>query len=1117
MRKLCFVFVLTAMASATAFAQNATVLGTVTDPSGSVVPSATITITDVATGAKRVLQTSSTGSYIAPELPIGPYSITAEAAGFKRYERTGLKLDSNDVARVDAVLQVGSITENVEVNADAVKVESDSSEVSDLISGKQVEELAINGRHMAALAILTPGASSDLPDFNLPVSVAGSTNISFNGQREEHNVWMVDGGENYDRGCGGCVTLMPSVSAVAEFNTITSNASGDFGIGSGGTINMTIKAGTHDFHGEVYEFFRNDAMDANNFFANKYGTSVPELRYNIYGWNLGGPVFIPKVYNTERKKTFFFWNQEWRKFVVGTQITATGIPQAQRNGDFSALSTPIKVPLTNDPAQNARFSAAGLTPGQAFPGNIIPSSLIDPNAALFLASGAMPLPNGTNNQYSGSKGAPTTVPETLLRFDHYFNDKVSIMGHFIHDNTDQQVATSLWSSDTYPTIGTNFKNPSWGGVIHLTQSISPTLLNEVAFNLNGNWIDLTPLGVYKQPAGWSATQLFDHNALNRLPTVSIGGSYGVNYDPASWPWRNAAWDKQVRDDVSWTKGDHNLKFGGQFMRYSKNQDIFGDTQGNYNFDGSFTGNAVADLLLGYAKSYNQLDLEDRTHTRTTTMSFYATDNWRASKRLTLNLGFRWEIVPHAYDVQNRLSNFYPNLYNPANAAEFNSNGTGSLNTTGPGFTTVAGVPLGNIPFYLNGLVIAGQDNTPRGMVKNEFGTIGPRVGFAYDVTGRGRTIIRGGFGMFYERIQGNDVYNMGPNPPFGFSPNLSSVFFSNPNVSVLNGQTSTVPIYPASITALAYTDYKLPVSAQWNFGIQHQVTEKSVLSVEYVGNADYHQRDERELNPVALNDPNRAAIIGGSYISNLDRPYLGYSNIILGENASNTHYESLQINYRIENQHGLTFQAAYTWSHSLGIAPGGGGDFSTLSDPFNRYYDYGPTGLDRRQTLALNYIYSLPFFLNDQGMKRTMLGGWQLSGITLIETGLPLNPTMSTDYLGLGGNTTDRPNLVSNITYPGTVNQWFNTAAFAAPPLLAFGNAQEGAIRGPGRINFNLQMYKNFAIGERTSIKFGAEFYNAFNHTQFHDVNTSFGQANFGQVTDTYDPRVIELSLKLAF
>jgi Carboxypeptidase regulatory-like domain len=1118
MQKPCLVFVLSLLASAAAFAQTATILGTVTDPTGATVPTATVTITNTATNAKRVLQTNSAGSYIAPELQIGPYSVRAEATGFKSYERTGLQLDSNDTVRVDAILQVGAVTESVTVAADVVKVESDTAEVSDLISGSQVADLAINGRHMAALAILTPGASSDLPDFNLPVSVAGSTNISFNGQREEHNVWMIDGGENYDRGCGGCVTMMPSVDAIAEFRTLTSNAPGDFGIGSGGTINMTIKSGTHDYHGEVYEFFRNNDMDANNFFANLSGSPAPELRYNIYGWNLGGPVWIPKLYNKDRKKTFFFWNQEWRKFVVGSEVYAPAIPAAERNGNFSSLSTPITVPNTGDPTMNAKYAALGLTPGQPFPGNQIPASLIDPNAALFLASGAMPLPNAPNNFYSGAPGAPTQVPEVVLRFDHYFTDKLSLFGHYIHDNTDQGFATSLWSSDTYPTIGTNFKNPSWSGVAHLTYTISPTLLNEAAFNFNGNWIDLTPTGIYQKPAGYNATQLFSNNDDNRLPTVSIGGTYGVNYDPASWPWKNAAFDKQVRDDVSWTKGQHNLKFGGQFMRYSKNQDIFGDTQGDYTFSGIYTGNAVADMLLGYAANYSELDLEDRTHTRTSTGSFYINDSWRVSHRLTVILGARWEIVPHAYDVQNRLANFYPNLYNPTNAAEFNSNG--SLNTSGPGFTTVAGVPLGNIPFYLNGEVVAGQDSTPRGMVQNQWGTVGPRVGFAYDLTGKGKTIIRGGYGMFYERIQGNDVYNMGPNPPFGFNPTLNNVFFSSPNVSSLNGQTATVPIFPADITALAYTDYKLPTSAQWNFGIQHQLTQGAVLGVEYVGNADYHQRDEREINDVPLSDPNRLGIAGlvGNYNANLDRPYLGYGNIVLGENAGNTHYGSLQVNFRVENQHGLTFQAAYTWAHNLGIEPGGGGDFNTLSDPYSRSYDYGPSVLDRRQVLVLNYIYDLPFFRNDKGLAGSILGGWEFSGITLMQTGLPLSPTLSYDNLGLGGNTTDRPNTAGPLTYPQTVGEWFNTSAFSAPAQLAFGDSQEGAIRGPGRINFNLSMYKTFRLwSEASNLQFRADFYNAFNHTELDAVNTSFGSSTFGQVTSTYDPRTIELGLKFKF
>ena len=1128
MRKLSLAFGLLFVASLAAFAQTATILGTVTDPTGSVVPGASVTITNTATSVQRVVETNTAGNYIAPELPIGLYSVKAAAAGFKTYERTGIKLDSNATIRIDVALEVGAVSENVTVEATAVKVQSDSSEISDTIGARQVADLAINGRHIAALAILTPGASSDLPDFNLPIGVGGSTNVSFNGERVEHNIWMIDGGENYDRGCGGCVTMMPSVDAISEFTTLTSNSGADFGLGSGGTINMVIKSGTRDFHGTAYELFRNDDLDANTFFANAAGrkpdgtlnSPKPELRQNVFGFNIGGPVWIPKVYNKDKNKTFFFYNEEWRKFVLGAQVTATAIPQAQRGGDFSALSTPVLVPNTNDAAQNAKFEALGLTPGQPFPNNKIPSSLIDPNATLFFGTGAFPLPNFGANRYTGSAGAPTNVPEEIVRIDHYFSSKLALMGHFVHDGTDQHTNTTLWSGSTYPTLSTDFRNPSWSGVLKLTQTISPTLLNETSYNMNGNKIYLTPVGIFAKPSGWNTVPLFGNDTLNRMPTIGISGAYGLTYDNASWPWTNAAFDHQYRDDLTWIHGSHNFKFGGQFMRYAKNQEIFGNTQGNYNFDGTFTGNALADFLLGYAKSYNELDIQDKGYWRNNSLSFYAGDNWRVNKRLTLNLAMRWEIIPHVTELRNRMANFYPNLYDTSKEPIFNADG--SLDTSGPGFTTVSGVPLSNIPFYINGVVVAGQNGTPRGMVNNYYDTVEPRFGFAYDVTGKGKTVVRGGFGVYYERIQGNDVYNTGPNIPFSFSPNVNNVFFSNPSVSVINGESAAQPIFPAGLTVLSQVDYKLPTSMQWNFGVQHEVTPGAVLSVQYVANGDYHQRDNREINSVPLNDPNRLAVSQGNYTANLDRPYLGYSNITLGENATNVHYQSLQVNFRVQNQHGLTLQTAYTWSHNIGIAPNGGGDFNQVSDPFNRSFDYGPTGLDRRHILVLNYIYQLPIFRNSKGPAGSLLGGWEFSGITLIQSGNPQTPTLGFDNLGLGGGATARPDVVGSLTYPKTVDEWFNTAAFGKPAPLSFGSAGEGIITAPGRVNFNWSMYKSFRMPfpgnpEGANLQFRFDAFNVFNHTEFYGVDTGFNSGTFGKITSTHDPRVLQLGLKFLF
>jgi hypothetical protein len=427
-----------------------------------------------------------------------------------------------------------------------------------------------------------------------------------------------------------------------------------------------------------------------------------------------------------------------------------------------------------------------------------------------------------------------------------------------------------------------------------------------------------------------------------------------------------------------------------------------------------------------------------------------------------------------------------------------------------------------VPFYLNGVGISGLGGYPRSIVQNHWRNFAPRVGFAYDVSGKGRTIIRGGFGMFYERIQGNDVYNMGPNPPFSLDPSANNVLLSNPNINYQTGATASTPSFPATFTALAFSDYKLPTSMQWSFGIQQQLASSTVLSVSYVGNSNYHQPDVRNINTVPLNDPNRAAIANGTYDRpNRDRIYPGFADINVTEAATGSNYNSLQIGMRVEATHGLTLQGSYTWSHQLDYVSG---DLNVLSNPFDRRFNYGSGDLDRRHVLTINYVYDLPFFRHrNPGAVRSLLGGWQLSGITLFETGTPLTPIVSDSgkQLGLGGgNVTARPNVVGPLSTPKTVNEWFDPSAYAQPVLLSFGNAARGSIVGPGRNNWNVSLFKNFdisALHEGTRLEFRAETFNTFNHTQFHDVNVSLGNQNFGKVTSTWDPRVIQLGLKLLF
>jgi hypothetical protein len=1102
---------------------TATVLGTVTDASGAVMRDVQITIVNTATGFTRSVVTNSSGNYNAPDLPIGHYDLKADAAGFKTFSKTGIVLDVAATVRVDISMQVGASTQSVTVEADAVQVQSDTSEVSSVITGTQIAQIDTNGRNPVQLATLMPGAASSLPDFNAPTALASNNNISFNGQRPQHNVWMIDGGEDYDRGSGGGMIVSPSPDALSEFKVLASNYSADFGQASGGTISIALKGGTRQFHGAAWEFNRNDAYDANNYFSNLTGAKPPELRYNAFGFNLGGPIFLPHLYDRKNSKTFFFYNQEWRRLIQGNEIYVNGIPGAEFTGNFAGAA-PIHVPQTSDPAAIARFNQFGLTPGQPFPNNQIPSGLIDPNAALLLKTGIFPAANAAGNHYSSAAAVPTDLREEIVRIDHQINDKLALMGHLIWDTSNSGYATSLWSGDTYPTIGTTLGAPSYSAVVHLTDTISPSLLNEVAYNFNGNQLHLTPTGIFKQPAGYGVQSYFPaaNNRDNRIPTIDLGTPYGVNYDTASWPWNNYFNSHQLRDDLSWTKGRHNVKFGGSWMGTWKHQDIFGNTNGNYGFNGQFSGNAFSDFLLGYAASYTQLDIQDAVSIYTNTFNVYAQDDWRVNNRLTLNLGMRWEGVPHAYDQNGRLSDFYPNLYNPANRPQFNSNG--SLNNTGPGFQTVPGILLSSVPFYLNGVGLAGKNGIPMGLVQNSWNNFAPRVGFAYDLFGNQKTIVRGGFGMFYERIQGNDVYNMGPNPPFSFNPSTNNVYFSDPAISNVNGQKATVPTFPSSFTALAYSDYQLPTAMQYSFQVQQQLSARTVFSIGYVGDSNYHQPDVRNINPVPLNDPNRLAICGGNcgytgaaYNANFDRLYPGFANIMMTEAATGSNYNSLQVSFNVQDWHGLMLQAAYTWSRELDYTTG---DLSTVSDPYNRAYDYGPGSFNRTQIAIFSYNYDLPFFTNtSHAFAHAVLGGWSLSGITTFETGTPLNITLSYDNLGLGGGTTARPNAIGPLTYPATVNQWFSTSTFAKPAPLQFGSVGRDAVTGPGRANYNIALFKSFAIPWREGMAFElrVESYNTFNHTQFNGVATTFGNANFGQVTSVFDPRVLQIGAKFLF
>ena len=1007
------------------------ILGTVTDTTGAAIAGAQVVLRDDATGITRTVTTNQSGDYTASGLNIGTYTVRCTMTGFKEAVRTSIQLNVNDALRINFQMELGSVGQSVTVQAYAVQVQSDSSEVSDLISSKQISQLDINGRNVVALTRIAPGVTSNAPDFNLPTETSNYT-PSVNGMNPSTNVWLIDGGEAYDRGDGGDLNMAPSPDALAEFKVLSSNYTADFGFGSGGTVTMVTKSGTKDFHGGLWEYFRNDALDANSYFANLSHTPTPELRFNTFGGNIGGPLFIPGHFNKDRSKTFFFLNEEWRRIVLGAEFNDTVPGAAERTGNFAA-DAPIYVPQVGDPAQLARFAAAGLTPGQHFPGNVIPASLLDANVKSFLAAGALPTPT-SGSQYISSARQTVNLREDIVRIDHKLNDRFSLISHLLHD-ADNQFFPAIFGG--VPTVGFPLRAPVYNAVIKLTAVLRPNLINELAFNFNENALYYGIAGIYQLPAAWSVQKLFTGNDPNhRLPAVTLGQPYSTNYNPGFLPYNNNATNYQERDDLSWSKGLHNFKFGGSFMHYTKNQIIGGDTEGQYTFNGNYTasysaggqtiaaGNSFADMLLGLTQSYTEEQLQDRRHYRENFGSAYVMDDWHIRPRLTLNLGLRYETLPHSYEKYNRLANFAPAAYNPLNRAIFNADG--SINASGPGVGTVSGIALSSDLFYLNGLQLAGRNGVSSGLVKNYWGTIQPRLGFALDVFGNGRTVLRGAGGLFFNQIEGEDLYNASSNPPFSSSPSVNNVYFSNPSRNTVNGlsyNTNTFPILPQPITSLA-SSYPVPETAMYSLGIQQQINATSVFTIGYVGNASWHQYLQRSINTVPLGDPKRLAIAAGTYNPNLDRIYTGFAGITQQETSGTGNYNSLQATLRVENVHGLSAQLAYTWSRAMNIQTVGQNLSSgPIANPFDTKFDYGPSDLDQRNVFVANYIYQLPLASGAKNMAvRTALGGWQISGITFVQSGFPVTPTLGFDNLGLGGGVTARPNLVAGVSYPKTLS-----------------------------------------------------------------------------------------------
>jgi len=1187
--------------SLTAWAQDtATIVGAVMDSTGAVIPGAKVTVANSDKGFTRDLVANAAGEYTAAKIPIGDYVITAEAPGFQKLVRSGITVTVGQALRVDLQLTVGQVTQEITVTGNITRVETETGAISDVVTGAQIQNLELNGRTFTALYTLVPGAVQSNDYDPTQVGITGFASVSFNGNRMEYNNIEIDGGNNADEGSGGVsINTFPSLDSIAEFRVSTSNFGADMGKHAGASIEVVTKSGTKDFHGTAFEFLRNDKLDANDWFINRSPWSgldpsnckqdpavagagadcnAPKtpLKRNEFGYNLGGPFYIPGHYNTDKTKTFFFWSESWRRFREGTVVGPVGVPtRRMRQGDFSECDemSALYNPLV---ASNCTLPIDPDT-GQPFPGNVVP---IDPNARALLDA-YVPLPNNGVQSYIAAPTQPTNWREEQIRVDQNIGEKTRVFVRYTNDAWQQTVVPSLWTGSSYDTVKTFFGGPAKSAVLNITHSFKPNLMNEFVMGYTVDHIVLIPTtgassvaGSFNKPSTWSMNTLFPPNLNNPfLPAVYVGGGTPFSFyeDAGNTPWYNSNPVITWKHNIAYTVGRHTLKFGWYLMKFRKNEQFGPQTQGNLSFDGGSpisTGNGLADMYLGGIASYQEgtttvdgvpVGGYSKGHWRSTDFEPYFQDDWKVNRKLTLNLGVRYYYFIPIHDVsrpQTVDSGFMPGMFDPAMEAQLDASGN-IIKGSGHDFTT-----------FGNGLVECGKGGIAKGCRASNHVTLAPRFGFAYDPSGTGKTVIRGGYGLYFEPGNGNESNTEGGegNPPVTLGPSGFNIVGYGNIVAGAYG--------PTGYVAIPYRE-KWGDVQQYSLGVQHEFRGNNLLSVSYVGTLGRHLARNRNLNQIpigvgsmtvpALDDTNTTyctaehvcdvqnVLINNEQPNIFFVPYRGYAAIDTKENTAVSHYNALQVNFRHTTGYGLTFQAAYTWSHNIDDST------STYSrtgvDDYNLRRWKATSDLNRTQVLVLNYIYDLPFFKNSSNsLVKNALRGWRISGISSFFTGqqvdLGCGVTGYSSGIGEGvrcnalGPLKIKKGVDTSDTEFGPTPTWFDPGTIAQPTLDQlradgqpgmFGYLGRNPLTGPGRNNWDLALMKDLQLpwfrGEHATVQFRWETFNTFNHPQWKYINigcggdTPFGapcsgienNKDNGQVSGAWAPRIMQFGLKFIF
>ena len=1081
-------------ASLAAQAVTGTILGTITDTSGAVMPGATVTLKNLGTGLTRTLTTDASGEYTAPSLPTGKYSVTAELTGFKTVSVPDVDLGVDQRVRINVKLEIGTVQESVTVAGVSPLVQTSSSELGTTVQEEQIKTLPLNGRNFVNLTRTVPGVVRGIPGANIDgagsLAWRASASFSANGQRPRDNNYMLDGVDNNETWLQ-TVVLFPSVDALDEFKLQTSTYSAEFGRSLGGVVNLQIKSGTNTLHGSGFEFLRNDAFDANNFFNNRAGRPKPDFSQHQFGGTVGGPIV--------HDKTFYFFDYQGYRVSQGATYLSS-VPSARmRAGDFSEINRIIYDPLT----------------GQPFPGNVIPLARFN-SASKNILEQIIPEPNtaGTRSA-SGQTINNFLINPTLerqdnqidLKVDHSLTSNNRFFTRYSYEKTHRVLPATLpKAGDAGFTFGAGDGNiKAQGLAFNDTHTFGSNWLNEFRFGWSSIKFFMTPIDYgqnWAQKVGIPGVNLGETTSAMSQIMFNNGGMRNIGSN-GNQPLITNQNDFQIFDNVTRVMGKHTMKAGGLFTHRSR-EILNADTiVGRFDFNQNSTSNCggatgsctpiansgfdFASFLLGYAVNASRTLFDPGTYTELRPeYGAYFQDDIRVTSRLTVNAGVRWDLFVPWVEENNKQSNLDPS--------------TGKF-VVASDDAAIGGVKVGR---YL------------QTYSKKDFG---PRLGFAYDLSGDGRTVVRGGYGIFWNFTPGGTSSSKAQNQPFLQAQAQTTNFGTN--IILSNGLPAPPGVRPelpaTGTTRSAFLrDFRDAHAHNFNVNVQRQLGANYMVEAAYSGS--------RTRDAALKTDLNQAPLRLGVIDQNVNRPFAavapGLRSVGTLSSTGYLEYNGLLIKFQRRSANHFSFMNSYTLGRAIDLNSDNDGGV-TLTNIFDPEYNRGPAQYDVRHTFSSNWIYELPW-----GAKRAW-GAWQLSGILYLRSGLPIDMTQSQNVLSAGvGN---RPNTICDpVLSDPTIDRWFNTACFQQVPetTATFGNTRRNSVRGPGQFNIDMSVIKSNTIGPLTS-EVRIEAFNILNHPQFANPNGQLGNAAFGTISAMLaspscalcgtTERQVQLAVKLRF